>query len=260
MTYPNFPNKHLEQALFNPQDYINWNEFLKKHKKVPRKYIFIYSPKVLNYFKKKYKPKRIKLYSLVTIYQYKDVGVVRMTGIGSPHVATVMEELIALGGKEFLNIGIAGGLKNFGTFLCNKSIRDEGTSSHYLTHKKFAYPDKELTKRLEKILIKNNIQFQKAPSWTIDAPYRETKAEIQKYKKEGIATVEMESSAIFVIAKVRKVKAASAFVVSDLLSDNKWEPKFGARHINQKLYKLFDAALECLLSKVNLLSKKSFHH
>lgn len=249
MGYPNFKNKHLEQALFNPQDYINWRNFLKVYKKYPKKYILIYYPKLLNYFKRKYRPKKIKLYSLITIYQYKDVGVVCMTGIGSPHAVTVFEELIALGGREFLNVGIAGGLKEFGVFLCNKSIRDEGTSSHYIPHKKFAYPDKELTKRLENCLLKNNISFKKAASWTIDAPYRETKAEIQKYMKQNIATVEMESSALFTVAQIRKVKIASAFVVSDVLGKDKWDPQFSAKHVSEKLYQLFDVALECLLKK-----------
>ncbi len=250
MGYPNFQNKHLEQALFNPQDYVNWKSYLKKnYKNAPPKYVLIYYPKILNYFKRKYKPKRIKLYRLITVYQYKDLGVVCMTGIGSPHASTVIEELIALGGKEFLNIGSAGGLKAFGTFLCEKSIRDEGTSSHYIPHRKFAYPDKELTKRLEEHLLKNNISFQKATSWTIDAPYRETKAEIQKYKKQNVATVEMESSALFTVAQIRKVKIASAFVVSDVLGEDKWDPQFDAKHVNRKLYQLFDVALGCLFKE-----------
>lgn len=174
---------------------------------------------------------------------------VHLNGIGSPHAATVMEELIALGGKKFINIGSAGGLKSFGTFLCEKSIRDEGTSHHYIPKGKFAYPSNSLTKRLEKSLLKNNISFQKGTSWTIDAPYRETIAEIKKYKEEGVSTVEMESSALFAVAEVRKVKVASAFVVSDVLGEKKWEPKFDTRQVNQSLYNLFDAALDCLLSK-----------
>ena len=186
MAYPNFQNKHLEQALFNPQDYVSWKNYLKKdYKTAPNKYIFIYYGKILNHFKRNYSYNKIKLYRLITIYQHKNIGIVLMTGIGSPNAATVMEELIALGGKEFLNIGSAGGLKDFGIFLCEKSIRDEGTSYHYITLGKYAYPDKGLTNRLEKQLVKNRISFQKATSWTIDAPYRETKAEIQKYKKQG---------------------------------------------------------------------------
>lgn len=172
-----------------------------------------------------------------------------MTGIGAPHAATVFEELIALGGKEFLNIGFAGGLKNFGVFLCDKSIRDEGTSLHYAPSGKFAYPNKELTKRLEKCLLKNKISFQKASSWTIDAPYRETKAEIQHYKKMGVATVEMEVSALFTVAQIRKVKIASAFVISDVLGEDNWNPQFDAKHVTKELFQLFDVSLDCLLKK-----------
>lgn len=250
MVYPHFENKHLEEALFNPEDYVTWKRYLKKdYKKAPKKYILIYYPKILNHFKKKYKPKKIKLHRFATIYQYKDIGVVQMTGIGSPHATTVFEELIALGGKEFLNIGSAGGLENFGVFLCEKAIRDEGTSYHYAPHGDFTYPDKDLTIRLEKYLRKYNIEFQKATTWTIDAPYRETKAEIQHYKKQGVKTVEMETSALFAVAKVRNVKIASAFVVSDVLGGEKWDPQFGAKHVNQKLNKLFDIAVECLSKK-----------
>ncbi|MBI1968679.1 hypothetical protein HYS49_02105, partial [Candidatus Woesearchaeota archaeon] len=98
-------------------------------------------------------------------------------------------------------------------------------------------------------LLKNNISFQKATSWTIDAPYRETKAEIQKYKKQNVATVEMESSALFTVAQIRKVKIASAFVVSDVLGEDKWDPQFDAKHVNRKLYQLFDVALGCLFKE-----------
>ena len=101
----------------------------------------------------------------------------------------------------------------------------------------------------ERSLIKNNISFTKATSWTIDAPYRETKAQVQRYRKQGVATVEMESSALFVVAQIRKVKIASAFVVSNVLKDEKWTPQFGAKHVNKKLYELFDAALGCLVKK-----------
>ena len=68
---------------------------------------------------------------------------------------------------------------------------------------------------------------------------------IKKYKKQGVATVEMEASALFAVAKVRSVKLASAFAVSDMLGE-KWEPHFDKRSVNLKLFKLFDAAINCL--------------
>lgn len=248
MAFPKFKNKHLEEALFNPTDFTSWTNYLKKdYKKSPKKYIIIYYPSILKHFKKKYKPKIIKFNKLITIYQYKDIGVVQMTGIGASNAATVFEELIALGGREFINVGSAGGLDSLGIFLCEKAIRDEGTSYHYIPHGTFSYPDKKLTRRFEKYLIKNRVDFKRATTWTIDAPYRETKAEIKHYKKQGVKTVEMEASALFAVAKIRKVKIAAAFVVSDVLGEEKWDPQFDSKHVKQKLNKLFDIAVECLL-------------
>jgi len=144
---------------------------------------------------RKYKPKKIKLYSLLTIYVYGDIGLVRMTGIGAPNAVTVLEELIALGGKQFLNIGTSGGFNSKGIFVCNKALRDEGTSHHYLAQGDYIYPNKELTDKLKKTLTKENVSFFEGTTWTIDAPYRETKAEVEHYNKSGISTVEMEASA-----------------------------------------------------------------
>ena len=56
----------------------------------------------------------------------------------------------------------------------------------------------------------------------------------------------MEISALFVVAKYRKVKIANAFVVSDILGKT-WEPKFHEFNIKRALNKLLDAAVECLM-------------
>ncbi len=243
MAYPNFDNKHLQESLFHPVDYVKYKKY--NTKGLPKKYLLTYQERAKNYFIRKYKPKKLKFYSLLTIYVYKNIGFVRMTGIGAPNAATVLEELIALGGKEFINVGTAGGLHSEGIFLCEKALRDEGTSYHYLAHGDFVFPDKKLTEDFENCLKKNNLEFFKGATWTIDAPYRETKAEVEKYSKQGIKTVEMEASALFAVADYRKVKIASAFVVSDLLG-KKWEPKFHKFNVRKAQGKLIDAAVKCL--------------
>ena len=58
----------------------------------------------------------------------------------------------------------------------------------------------------------------------------------------------MEASALFAVAKLRKVKIAAAFVVSDILGEDKWDPNFDAKHVKQSLNKLMDAAVDCLLN------------
>jgi uridine phosphorylase len=214
---------------------------------LPKKYILTYQTSALNYIRRKYKPKKIRLYSLLSVYRYRDIGFVKLTGIGAPNAATVLEELIALGGRQFLNLGTAGGLHHEGIFLCNKALRDEGTSYHYLPHGRFTFPDKKLTARLGEAIENQGLEFFEGTTWTIDAPYRETRAEIEKYAKQGVATVEMEASALFAVAQFRKVKIATAFVVSDLLG-KKWLPKFHRFDVKRAQNQLIDAGVECLRS------------
>lgn len=243
MSYPNFKNKHLEEALFHPNDFLRYKKI--NHKKFPKKYIITYQSSALNHFKKKYRGKyeKLKFNKNHDILKVGDVGFIKMNGIGSPHAVAFFEELISLGGKEFFNIGTAGGLQHEGIFVCNKAIRDEGTSHHYLSPGKYSYPDKELTKRFMNVLKKNKIFFEVGTTWTIDSPYRETKSEIHKYKHEGVVTVEMEASALFAVAKFRKVKIASAFVVSDILGET-WEPKFDHINVKSALNHIIDSVIK----------------
>ena len=247
MAYPNLIDKHLEEALFHPQDYICYKKV--NQADFPKSYIILYDRKLFSRVKRKYdlkpEPQITKVLGNIRAYSYNGIGLIKLNGIGSPHAIVVLEELIALGGKNFINIGTAGGLLEEGIFLCDRAIRDEGTSSHYLAHEKYSYPNSQLTESFGKSLTKAGLKFRKATTWTIDAPYRETKKEIEQYRGEGVATVEMEASALFAVAKLRKVRIASAFAVSDVLG-KKWEPKFHHLNLKTGLNQLVEAALYCL--------------
>lgn len=238
MTFPQFIDKHLHESLFTPEDYLKYRKI--KVKGFPRKILLVYQQKLEKYFIKKYNPNKIKLAGLIDLLVYKDICVVRMKGIGAPHATTVFEELIGMGAKIFLNIGTAGGL--------HKSLRDEGTSHHYLAHDKFSYPDNNLTEQFKTHLSKMNINHSVGSTWTIDAPYRETKKEVEHYTNEGISTVEMEASALFAVAKYRNVKIASAFVVSDVIG-KKWDPKFDEFDVKKAQYSLLDASVSFLIKQ-----------
>jgi len=244
MTYPKFKNKHLEKALVRSKDFLEYHQNIYL-KILPKKYILTFQSSVIKYFKRKYKPKKIRIYSLLTIYKYKDLGLVKLTGVGSPNAAAILEELIVLGGKTFLIVGTAGGLHHEGIFVCNKALRDEGTSYHYIPHGEFSFPDKKLTEKLKNSIKKAGLEYSDCISWTIDAPYRETKAEVERYVKKGISTVEMEASALFAVARCKKVKIAAVFVVSDLLG-KKWTPKFHQFNVVRAENKLIDVAVKLL--------------
>ncbi|MCX6804367.1 MAG: hypothetical protein NTY48_07435 [Candidatus Diapherotrites archaeon] len=96
----------------------------------------------------------------------------------------------------------------------------------YANPSKYAYSSKKLTKELESVCINKEILYTKGTTWTIDAPYRETIRKFDKYKKEGVLTVEMEASALFTLCKVRQVECAGVFWVSDQLKRKGWAPSF----------------------------------
>jgi nucleoside phosphorylase len=145
---------------------------------------------------------------------------------GAPITAAVAEELGALGVEEFLLLGTAGGLSpklSMGDLvLCTRAVRDEGTSHHYLGPSRFSTPDPGLTKRIHGIIEQLGFKFRSGPTWTIDAPYMETRQEVVHYRNAGIYTVEMEASALFAVAKKRGYRAAAVFAVSDLLGGMGW--------------------------------------
>jgi len=244
MPFPKFKNKHLEEALFTAHDYYSYKKWGKNA--FPKRVIFCYQRSVLAYFKRKYqgKYKRIQLYNNQEILRIRDIGFIRMNGIGAPHAVTFMEEMIACGTREFINMGTAGGLSETGVFLCNKAVRDEGTSHHYLPDSIYVQPDEKLTMMLAKSLGRIGIEYRVGPTWTIDAPYRETKREIAHYRKSGVKTVEMEAAALFSVAKVRGAKIAAVFAVSDVLGE-KWDPQFHKITLKRTLNKLIDACVDC---------------
>ena len=244
MPFPKFENKYLEEALFGPKEFAAYSKWGEDH--FPKKIIVIYQKEVLAYLKRKYRGKyeKIKIYGSHYYFRIGDIGIVKMSGIGSPQASTLLEEFIIGGSEEFINMGTAGGLYQEGVFLCDKAIRDEGVSHHYLPDGLYSYPDKSLTENLGKSLEKVGVKYQTGSTWTIDAPYRETKAEVEHYKKEGVRTVEMEAAALFAIAEVRKVKIASMFAVSDVLGE-KWDPQFHKINLKRTLNRMFDAAMDC---------------
>ena len=91
-----------------------------------------------------------------------------------------------------------------------------------------------------------NISYHTGTSWTIDAPYCETLAEIKEYQEEGVLTVEMEAAAIFAVARHLNVEAGAIFTISDYLTEDNWELHFNLTETH--LHMLFTIAKKTLSS------------
>lgn len=256
MSYPNYKNKHLEIPLFQAKDFLNYQKKIGNlpNIKLPKKAILCYSNSILKYILDNYKTKSVPgfTYSLYII-NIKDnpICICGGFGTGAPSSITVLEELIALGIKEFISVGTAGTIQkniNIGDIiLCDKAIRDEGTSYHYCKPEKYSYSSEKLNKKIIKELKLLKEKFIIGTSWTTDAPYRETISEVKKYQKENVLTVEMEASALFTVAKIRKVNLSSLLTISDSLAGLKWNPNFSHSLTSDQKIKLVKIAINVLI-------------
>jgi uridine phosphorylase len=151
--------------------------------------------------------------------------------IGSPGATTMLEEMIAAGADKVVEVGLCGGMardaKVGDIFLAEEAFSDEGTSLHYFGSgpRRFA-ASKGLSAAVENRLKESGTPFKKGAVWTTDAPYRETKAKFRSYLAKGASGVNMESSALFALAKYRGIEIASIQLVSDLLRVEGWKPGF----------------------------------
>lgn len=118
-------------------------------------------------------------------------------GVGAPMAAGLLEEVIALGCREFIVCGGCGVLQREiavgHLIVVSSAIRAEGVSYHYLPPNREVVAHSEATSVLMKILSSLGIPHLIGKTWTTDAPYGETRSKIAHRREEGCLCVEMEA-------------------------------------------------------------------
>ncbi|NVM44985.1 MAG: nucleoside phosphorylase [Candidatus Lokiarchaeota archaeon] len=256
MVFPNYPNKYNEKTMVQAKDFWKYKKELGVFPDIepPKGVIICYSPTILNYIVEHYSLTQVDNVHANNFYLLNDsdkkIAICGTIGVGAPVVGILLEELHAFGTNFFISIGTAGSLqKNLklgSHIICDRAIRDEGTSHHYASSEKYSYPSKTLTDKMIEVANQMDVNYHTGTSWTTDAPYRETLTELKHYRNEGVMTVEMEASAIFAIAKYLNIEAGVILTISDYLTEERWELHF---HLTkQHLHTLFMLAKETLNS------------
>ncbi len=184
-----------------------------------------------------------KLYYLT---EYPEVAIANF-GLGASVIALKMEELIAWGVEQFISMGTAGSLQTkakIGSLVvCEKAIRGESTSQHYLPATKYIHAPRRMTNKLQLQLKKENIPFLIGSTWTIDRFQEQAAEEIALYQKEGVLTVESETAALFAVAHFYQVDLSAFFTISDAYSDLIWQSNLEEENIEKGLRTLLKIAL-----------------
>ncbi len=130
--------------------------------------------------------------------------------VGAPFAVLVAEELFACGCRVLISLTSAGQIVAAGEppyfVIIDRALRDEGTSYHYAPAGNFAQAEPRLVEAAAAAVAAAGLRAYVGPSWTTDAPFRETAAAVEAARAKGILAVEMEAAALYAFA--RKAKAA----------------------------------------------------
>ena len=141
-------------------------------------------------------------------FKYKEFefGIVACV-VGSSFAVLVAEELFASGCQLLISVTSAGIINppqnNSRFILIEQTIRDEGTSYHYLHSNEDASLNKKLFDKLDNYYKETSLSVESGISWTTDAPFRETRSAIESAKNNKSVCVEMEAAALYAFAKAK---------------------------------------------------------
>ncbi len=255
MSFPIFPDKHKLQPMLTAEHMV---EFRRAQGGLgdlpaPQGVVLCLYKGVMKRFAWKYPSRRVRGF-LGDLYLLKrtggKVGVVGNFGIGAPGLASLAEELMAWGAKRLIILSLAGGLQpelSPGSILvCDRAIRDEGTSYHYLPAAREVAASPTLVSAVSQALARRGLAQSTGATWSTDAPYRETRREADFFQSEGVKAVDMESAGLFAVGQVRGLETASAFVIGDSLASPSWSAPPSMRQLHRRLEVLLDVLIEVL--------------
>ena len=148
--------------------------------------------------------------------------------VPAPYAAADLEFLISAGAQQIVFVNGAGSLRAdlpVGSVLLPEGLlREEGTSFHYVPPGIELRTNEKLDRRILAIADELGVELVCGRHWTTDAIYRETFAKVERYREQGINSVEMELSALVGVAYYRKRELSAVLVVTDHLSRlHTWE-------------------------------------
>ena len=147
--------------------------------------------------------------------------------IGGSYAVLVAEQLLASGARMIVGLTSAGrvspGLRIPSLVIATAAIRDEGTSFHYLPPSRLVAAPPAPIAPIAIELKRLRLPVYQGKVWTTDAPYRETRQQLEKHANEGVLAVEMQAASLFALANVRKAQIAVVAHVSNA-TDHEGEP------------------------------------
>lgn len=149
---------------------------------------------------------------------------VQTSGMGTPSLSIVVEELLRLGARRLIRVGtcggIRGGLRTGDLVIATAACPTDGATATYLHGESYApAADFELTRALVDAAGAAGIPARTGLVASVDVFYNPDDDYAKRWRERGVLALEMEASALFFLAARSGVQAACALTVSDVLSE-----------------------------------------
>ena len=190
------------------------------------------------------------LYGFTGTYHGKPVSV-QTSGMGTPSLSIVVEELLRLGAKRLIRVGtcggIAKGLKTGDLVVATAACPVDGATTTYLHGEPYApAADFALTRALVDAAAEAGVAARTGLVASVDVFYNTDADYAQRWRDRGVLAFEMEASALFYLAARDGVQAACALTVSDVLSEEVTteESYLPLDELDRAIDRMIDVALE----------------
>lgn len=187
---------------------------------------------------------------------------VTSTGIGGPSAAIAMEELCRAGAHTFLRVGTSGGIQPElvpgDLIIPTAAIRKDGTAREYLPLSFPAAADFTLVSALRDAAQTLGYSYHIGVVECKDSYYgqhdpnsmpvgQSLKEQWSMWKKAGALASEMESSALFVVAAVRRVRCATVLL---LMSNGERHFRLGEEQVCRKIERAIETGVLAMRSVI----------
>ncbi len=153
-------------------------------------------------------------------------GIVAQT-IGGPYTVLIAEQMAVCGMKAVVGLASAGRIGRAlplpGIVVADEAVRDEGTSLHYLAPSETVTGDAKLAEALTVAMKEVGLPVRQGLVWTTDAPYRETRSQIDHWASRGVLAVEMQAASLFAFGQARGISTGLVAHVTNAI-DHDGEP------------------------------------
>jgi DeoD family purine-nucleoside phosphorylase len=180
---------------------------------------------------------------------------VQTTGMGTPSMAIVAEELLRLGAKRLVRVGTCGGIgrgiRTGDLVIANSAAPFDGATACYMHAEPYApSADFGLVSALVDSCRRHGSEPHVGQVATVDVFYNPDTDYFSRWRARGVLAFEMESSVLYYLAARATaagddVRAATILTVSDILSEEATseESYLPLDELNRAIEKMIDVAL-----------------